>query len=119
MNKEIKIILTLNEKTTEFDLPVEDDMEIVDFLISLQMFLATFSNLTTFDIYDSSFERIALVGKDNELYISKTYSNLKYIYDLFNSGIDKIEVIALSSSSVEKVLKEEKLLKEALDNYKI
>lgn len=119
MNKEIKIILTLNEKTTEFDLPVEDDMELIDFLISLQMFLATFSNLTTFDIYDSSFERIAIVGKEHELYISKTYSNIKIIQDLLDAGINKIEVIALSNSSVEKVLKEEKLLQEALDNYKI
>ena len=122
MIKEIKMNLTLNGKCIETSLPVDDEMLLVDFFITLQVFLTKLpenvDKITTFDIYDLSFERIALVGSNDELYISEAYENLNTLNDLFDVCIDTIEVIALGTRSVSKVLQEEKYLKEALDNYK-
>ena len=120
MEKELKINFTFEGKTIELILPVEENMRLIDMYLSLQSLLKQFSlTATTFDIYDLSFQRIAMVGENNELYIDESYKNLKYVYDLFNVCVDTIEIIALGKSSVKKVLQEEKLLKEALENYNI
>lgn len=120
MEKDLKMNFTVDGKTIETILPVEEHMPLVDFFLSLQALLKQLqSSATTFDIYDLSFQRIAMVGEDNELYIDESYENLSYVSDLFDVCIDTIEVIALGKSSVTKVLQEEKYLQEALDNYEI
>ena len=118
--KDIKMNLTLsNKQFIETVLPVEEQMSLIDFFLSLQVLLkAIDQKALTFDIYDINFQRIAIVGENYELYIDEAYENLKTIDDLFNVCIDTIEVIALGKSSVSKVLQEEAYLKQALDNYK-
>ena len=119
MEKDIKMNLTMDGKTVETILPVEEEMSLVDFFISLQMLLKSLTSKSlTFDIYDTSFQRIAMVGENFELYIDENYENLSSVKDLFNVCVDTIEVIALGKRSVSQILKEESLLKEALDNYK-
>ena len=118
MEKELKMNLTMDKKTIETILPVEEQMPLVDFFFSLQMLLKSLtSNSLTFDVYDTSFQRIAMVGENFELVIDENYENLSTVSDLFNVCIDTIEVIALGKRSVSQILQEEKLLKEALDNY--
>ena len=118
--KDIKMNLTLsNKQFIETVLPVEEQMSLIDFFLSLQVLLKGIDQKAlTFDIYDINFQRIAIVGENYELYIDEAYENLKTIDDLFNVCIDTIEVIALGKSSVSKVLQEEAYLKQALDNYK-
>ena len=68
---ELKLNITLNGSLTEMILPVEEDMLTIDFYLSLQMLLKSLvDNITTFDIYNESFQRIALVGDDNELFMT-------------------------------------------------
>ncbi len=121
MEKELKMNLTMDGKTISTSLPVEEEMSLVEFFLSLQLLLKNLQTkqpqATTFDIYDLSFERIAIVGENNELYIDEAYENLKTIKDLLNVCVDTIEVITLGNTPVNKVLQEEKYLKEALDNY--
>ena len=121
MTNTLKMNLTLDGNTIETSLPVESDMPFVDFFLILQLFLTKLpenvNKVTTFDVYNLNFERIALVGNNNELYIDENYGNFEVIQDLFDNDIDTIEVIGLGTSSVSKVLQEEKYLKDALDNY--
>lgn len=122
MEKTILMNLTMNQKTTSFNLPVNDSMSLVEFFISLQLLLTKLDTsnkpATTFDIYDLSFNRIALVGDSQQLHIDDAYKNLKTIKDLLDVCIETIEVITLGTTPVFKVLQEEKYLKDALDNYK-
>ncbi len=122
MNQEIKMNLTMDGKSVSTSLPVDDEMTLIEFFLSLQLLLKNLQTgekkATTFDIYDLSFERIAIVGDNHELWIDEAYENLKTIKDLLNVCIDTIEVITLGNTPIQKVLQEEKYLKEALDNYK-
>lgn len=116
---EIKLNITMGESFFETSLPIEEDMIIIDFLFSLQVLLnQLYDKATTFDIYDLNFNRIALVGKDEELYIDEKYKHINTIFELIENNVDTLEVIALGTSSVKKVLQEEAYLKEALENYK-
>lgn len=114
--------LTMNQQTVETLLPVDSNLSFIDFLLSLQLLLVNLKENTekvsTFDIYTLSFERIALIGDNNEIYLDEKYQNVKTIQDLFDLNIKEIEVLALGNRSISKVLQEEKLLQEALDNYK-
>lgn len=114
----LKLNVTLNDSFSEMVLPVEKEMIFIDFLLCLQLLLKRLSdNITTFDIYDTNFNRIALVGEDQEIYISKDYKHINRVYDFEENEIDTLEIIGLTSS-VRKVLKEEYELQTALDNYK-
>ena len=77
------------------------------------------NNATTFDIYDTQFHRIAIIDDDLELYIEEEYASLNTVDDLYNVCIDTIEIIALGTRPIRKVLQEEEMLKYALDNYDI
>ena len=113
----LKLNITLNGSLTEMILPVEEDMLTIDFYLSLQMLLKSLvDNITTFDIYNESFQRIALVGDDNELFIDPNFKEAKTIYEL---NTTTLEVIGLGTRSVRKVLKEERDLLLALENYQL
>ncbi|MCI5745187.1 MAG: hypothetical protein MR270_02755 [Erysipelotrichaceae bacterium] len=119
MQKEIHLNVTMNNKTTTLDLPVDENMLFIDFFISLQSLLKSYntSNLkiTTFDVYTVSFERIAMVGDDYELFIDPSFASIQTISDLLNKNIDTIEVIGLGDRSVKKVLEEEMWLMKSLN----
>ena len=51
-------------------------------------------------------------------YIDEKYKHINTIFELIENNVDTLEVIALGTSSVKKVLQEEAYLKEALENYK-
>lgn len=113
---ELKLNITLNGSFTEMILPVEENMLTIDFYLSLQMLMKSLvDNITTFDIYNEAFQRIALVGEDNELFIDPSYKDAKTIADL---NTTTLEVIGLGTRSVRKVLQEERDLLVALENYK-
>ena len=113
-----KLNITMNDSFSEMVIPVEKEMIFIDFLLCLQLLLKRISsNVSTFDIYDLNFNRIALVGENQELYIAKDYRHINRVYDLKEYEIDTLEIIGLTSS-VRKVLKEEYELQTALENYK-
>ena len=117
---DIKLNLTIDGAFSELVLPVESNMKLVDFFIALQLLLKRMSNnATTFDIYDTQFHRIAIIDDDLELYIEEEYASLNTVDDLYNVCIDTIEIIALGTRPIRKVLQEEEMLKYALDNYNI
>ena len=120
--KDIKMNLTMNNHCIETNIPIDENLTFEDFFFALQILLANLkeniNKITTFDIYDLSFERIALVGNNNELFISPKFKNLHYATELFDLKIDTIEVISLGTTSAKKVLEEERQLDEALKNYK-
>ena len=117
--KDIKMNLTMNNHCIETNIPIDENLTFEDFFFALQILLANLkeniNKITTFDIYDLSFERIALVGNNNELFISPKFKNLHYAKELFDLKIDTIEVISLGTTSAKKVLEEER---QALKNYK-
>ena len=119
---DININLTINNKFVDTKVPVSKDMNLVDFFFSLQLLLKDVKVdnkcFSTFDIYTTAFERIAIVGDNLEIYIAESFNKYITVNDLFANNIDTLEVIAINSPSVSKFLKEEKYLKEALDNYK-
>ena len=117
---DIKLNLTIDGAFSELVLPVESNMKLVDFFIALQLLLKRMSNnATTFDIYDTQFHRISIIDDDLELYIEEEYASLNTVDDLYNVCIDTIEIIALGTRPIRKVLQEEEMLKYALDNYDI
>ncbi len=119
---DININLTINNKFVDTKVPVSKDMNLVDFFFSLQLLLKDVKVdnkcFSTFDIYTTAFERIAIVGDNLEIYIAESFNKYITVNDLFANNIDTLEVIAINSPSVSKFLKEEKYLKDALDNYK-
>lgn len=119
---DIKINLTINNRFVDTKIPVNKNMNLVDFFFSLQLLLKDVKvdnkSFSTFDIYTTSFERIAIVSDNLEIYIADNFNNYIIVNDLLANNINTLEVIAINSPSVSKFLKEEKYLKEALDNYK-
>ncbi len=118
MEKDIEVFLTMNQETTKYLLPVEEEMTLQEFFISLQTLFENFETntlkATTFDIYDLSFQRIALVGSNHQLFIDEAYHHLKTMKDLFDVFITTIKVITLGTTPIHKILLEEKELKKIL-----
>ena len=113
----IKLNVTINDSFTEMTIPVEKEMIFIDFLLCLQMLLKQMSDdIKTFDIYDEDFNRIAIVGEDQELYISPDHKHINRVNDLQEYSLETLEIIGLRST-VRKVLKEEYELSKALENY--
>lgn len=113
---EINLNITLNGNFSNLTLPVEEDMLLIDFIIAIEQLMKTMvDNIKTYDLYDTSFQRIALVSEE-ELYIAEQYKKTYFIKDLM---IDTVEVIGLGQTTVSKVLQEERDLLIALENYKI
>lgn len=117
---EINLNITIGESFFNTVIPIEEDIIMIDFIFSLQAFLSKlYENTSTYDIYDTSFNRIALVGADEQIYIDKKYQNINSVYQLLENNIDTLEIIALSNNSVSKILQEEAFLQKALDEYEI
>ena len=115
---EIKLNITMGESFFETPLPIEENMIMIDFIFSLQVLLnQLYNEATTFDIYDINFNRIALVGENEQLYIDKQYQHINTIFELLENDVDTLEIIALGKTSVAKVLQEEAMLQAALDSY--
>ena len=112
---ELNLNITLNGTFTELTVPVEENMLIIDLIFSIEMLMKTLTeDITTFDIYDINFQRIALID-ENEVYISEEYKEKREVFDLDSLNI---EVIGLGKTPVRKVLQEERDLLVALENYK-
>ena len=113
---EITLNVTLNNNFSEFKVPVEESMLLIDLIFAIEGLMKTMvDDITTFDLYDVNFQRIALVSQE-ELFIAPEYKDIYTVLDLESTTI---EVIGLGKRSVSKVLQEERDLLVALDNYEI
>ena len=72
---------------------------------------------TTFDIYDDKYNRIAIVGENFELYIDPSYNKLT-CEDFVLMYQRPLEVVVLGTTPPSKVLEEERILQEIINNYK-
>lgn len=117
---EMNLNITIKDSFFATSIPIDEDIIMIDFIFYLQAFLSQlYENTSTYDIYDTSFNRIALVGSNQQIYIDAKYQNINSVYQLLENKIDTLEIIALSNNSVSKILQEEAFLQKALDEYEI
>ena len=114
---EINLKIITKENVEPLVLPTEKQMRFVDFLLYLQEMLKQMvNNATTFDIYDEKYNRIAIVGDNFELFINPKYNDLR-CEDVVMLHPSPLEVVVLGTTSPSKVLEEERLLQEIINNY--
>ena len=115
---DINLKIITKENVEPMVLPTEKQMRFIDFLIYLQALLKQMSNgATTFDIYDDKYNRIAIVGENFELYIDPSYNKLT-CEDFVLMYQRPLEVVVLGTTPPSKVLEEERILQEIINNYK-
>lgn len=114
---DISLKVITKENIEPMVLPTEKQMRFVDFLIYLQALLKQmFKEATTFDIYDENYNRIAIVGENYELFIDPSYNKLT-CEDLSFMHQRPLEVVVLGTTPPSKVLEEEKILQDIINNY--
>lgn len=114
---EINLKIITKENVEPLILPTEKQMRFVDFLLYLQEMLKQMvNNATTFDIYDEKYNRIAIVGDNFELFINPKYNELR-CEEVVMLHSSPLEVVVLGMTSPSKVLEEERLLQEIINNY--
>ena len=114
---DINLKIITKENVEPLVLPTEKQMRFIDFLVYLQALLKQMvGGSTTFDIYDENYNRIAIVGENFELYIDPSYNKLT-CEDLVLMYQRPLEVVVLGTTPPSKVLEEERILQEIINNY--